>query len=276
MKVDLVMWTHNSSKTLGMVLKRIEKVIPKEVVHNKIIIDDFSVDNTRDIAKSFGWNVCFKEGKRGNIGDSANTALKLVETEYFISFEHDLLLAEDWWQKIPGYMIDENVAVAQGIRLSSEPTLRVLDEYSYSRLNPEKATQFGVSIDNNIYRTSIIKRLGGFPNDCPICTDTILMKKIVKETPYKWIIDNSVVSLHIRKNVREHLKHAYHLSKRCTSTHYCAGSKHVSCKMIRLFLTSPIRACTVAYRKRWLRVLYVYPLIRYYKMRASIEKTFGR
>jgi hypothetical protein len=34
-------------------------------------------------------------------------------------------------------------------------------------------------------------------------------------------------------------------------------------RMLKLFLTSPIRASIIAYKKRCLKILYVYPMIRY-------------
>jgi glycosyltransferase involved in cell wall biosynthesis len=89
-KVDLVMWTKNGQATLPTVLKQIAKVIPSEFVNKKIISDDGSTDYTVEIAKSFGWSVFSNEGQ--GISDGANTALKHVESEYFISFEQDLIL----------------------------------------------------------------------------------------------------------------------------------------------------------------------------------------
>ena len=77
MKVDLVMWTLNGEKTLPLVLSRINKVIPIEVVNQKLIVDDGSKDNTVTIAKKYGWNVIKNEGK--GISDGANTALKHVQ-----------------------------------------------------------------------------------------------------------------------------------------------------------------------------------------------------
>jgi glycosyltransferase involved in cell wall biosynthesis len=108
LKVDLVMWTKNGEKTLPLVLNRVNEVIPSEAINRKILVDDHSVDYTQDIADLFGWNIVFNEGK--GISDGANTALKNVETEYFISFEQDLLLSRDWWSKIPPYL--ENPLVA--------------------------------------------------------------------------------------------------------------------------------------------------------------------
>jgi glycosyltransferase involved in cell wall biosynthesis len=90
------MWTFNGEKTLPAVLSRINQVVPKDRVNQKFIVDDRSKDNTVAIAKQLGWNVVRNEGK--GISDGANTALKHVETEYFCSFEQDIILAPQWWQ----------------------------------------------------------------------------------------------------------------------------------------------------------------------------------
>lgn len=118
-KVDLVTWTKNGAETLPLVLKRIDETLPSEFINKQLIVDDQSTDNTREIAKAFGWAVVSNEGK--GISDGANTALKRVESEYFVSFEQDLLLARDWWEKIPPYLSDSRVAIASGIRFVYYP-----------------------------------------------------------------------------------------------------------------------------------------------------------
>ncbi|MEM2971973.1 MAG: glycosyltransferase [Candidatus Bathyarchaeia archaeon] len=273
-KVDLVMWTKNGEKTLPKVLERIEQVIPAEVINKKVLVDDHSVDKTVEIAKEFNWNV-YLNPKTG-IPSGANEALRHVDCEFFISVEQDVVLAKDWWEKIPPYMSDKKVAVAQGIRMSTEPTLRKLDEYVYSRLksNVNDPIRFGVSMDNNIFRTKIIRQLGGFPNDCLVCTDTILMKKIIYETPYKWVIDINVISDHIRQSVKAHIKHAYTLTMLCARSHYCVNEAGPLLSNLKFFLTSPIRASIIAYKKQCPQALYVYPAIRYEKLKACIVAKF--
>ena len=118
-KVDLVMWTKNGAETLPSVLTRISEIIPDRSVNEKIVVDDRSSDHTRKIAESFGWTVVFNEGK--GISDGANTALKHVTAEYFISFEQDLLLARCWWDKIPPYLNNPKVAAASGMRFADKP-----------------------------------------------------------------------------------------------------------------------------------------------------------
>jgi glycosyltransferase involved in cell wall biosynthesis len=92
------MCTHNSAKLLPIVLPQIEKVIPKEVINNKFIVDDFSIDNTKEIAESLGWTV-HRSLKHGLVNTQAQ-AFSLVKTEYCAVFEHDLFLSPIWFQNI--------------------------------------------------------------------------------------------------------------------------------------------------------------------------------
>ena len=66
MKADLVMWAKNGASMLPLVLKRAEEVLPSEVIGKKIFVDDHSVDESREIAKDFGWIVYLNE--KGGVG----------------------------------------------------------------------------------------------------------------------------------------------------------------------------------------------------------------
>jgi glycosyltransferase involved in cell wall biosynthesis len=83
-KVDLVMWAKDGSKTLPLVLKRIDEVIPEEVVNNRIFVDDHSVDDTREIAKSFGWQVFFNEGR--GISNGGKHGVEACDIGFFHKF----------------------------------------------------------------------------------------------------------------------------------------------------------------------------------------------
>src|SRR5712692_3575851 len=147
------MWAKNGGRFLPAVLNRIDAVVPHESVNARILVDDKSMDNTREIAQSFNWAVY--ENPTGFVSGGTNTALQHVTMPFFVSIEQDILLAKDWWDRIPPYMDDETVAVAQGIRLATHQIIRDLEPIDQERLNRETMNQvpdYYWSIDNNIFR----------------------------------------------------------------------------------------------------------------------------
>jgi hypothetical protein len=112
-KVDLVMWIKNGAKTLPFVLRQIQCVIPKDAVKKKVIIDDYSFDDSKVIASRFGWSVYPNDGK--GISDGANTALNYVESERFVSLEQDILLSPQWWSNVPRMLDEKDTVIASGV-----------------------------------------------------------------------------------------------------------------------------------------------------------------
>ena len=128
MKADLVMWAKNGASMLPLVLKRADEVLPNEVIAKKIFVDDHSTDESREIAKDFGWEIYPNE--KGGIACGINTALKHVECEYFISLEQDLVLAKDWFEKVPKHLKNPRIVSSQGWKLPNHPILRKIDEFA--------------------------------------------------------------------------------------------------------------------------------------------------
>jgi glycosyltransferase involved in cell wall biosynthesis len=259
-KVDLVMWAKNGERFLPLVLNRISQVIPDENVNQKIFVDDHSTDKSREIAREFNWTVY--PNREGGIPNGANEALRHVNSEFFVSIEQDIVLAKDWWERIPPYMVDSKVAVAQGLRFSTNPTLRKFEEYVLSRKEPD----WFHSIDNNIFRTNVIRQLGGFPTDHPAYVDSVLRRKIVDETSYKWIVDKTVVSKHIRENIDNYIEHERLLHARYHS------SEDSFLKLLRLFATSPARGLIIAFKKREPSLLWIYTRSRWVILEAYLER----
>jgi len=264
MKVDLVMWAKNGAKTLPRVLKRIDEVIPEKNIINKIFVDDHSIDGSVEIAKSFAWKVY--ENKEGFISGGASEALKYATSPFFISVEQDVLLAKDWWRKIPKYIEgDPKVAVAQGIRFSTIPVFRCLEEYLSERFEP---TQVNISLDNNIFRTSIIKKLGGFPRYCPISVDLELFD-VLHRAQYKWVVDRSVVSDHIRESVlREVLDHQkFMMAKREQWLERSSLQE-----LLRILASSPLRATHIMIKKKCPEIFFIYPFMRLTALKNFLNK----
>jgi glycosyltransferase involved in cell wall biosynthesis len=281
-KVDLVMWTKNGAHTLPAVLKRISEVIPVVFVNQKIIADDRSTDNTRKIALSYGWNVVLNQGK--GISDNANTALTHVSTKFFISFEQDLLLARDWWDKIPRHLEDSNITVASGMRFANKPIgVRRMQQYvakkyrgeaelaSWLRGREMAAFTLGKTIDNTIYRTAAIRAIGGFPKlPSNSGVDTILAY-LLSNQGYSWFVDYDVQSVHLRKNLHQELRHQCWYAKqlndmwmqieKMTRAHRPPVTKF---DVLYRFGLSPFTGIFMVVKTREPSIAYIHPLIRLY------------
>jgi glycosyltransferase involved in cell wall biosynthesis len=265
-KVDIVMWAKNGSRTLPTVMRRVKEVFPAECIRNCILADDHSADSTREIAESFGWQVVPNEGS--GISDNANTAVHHVESDYFVSLEQDILLAEDWWQRIPPLLVsDPKVAVASGVRVPSKPLgLRKLQQYAIERYSRrDTGLEFFhdcKSLDNTIYKTAIIRGLGGFPSDCNL-------PKRIFESGYKWKVDYSVESIHIRNGMKDELSHYYWYGALSREYH-----ESVRDSILRM-LFSPVRGLHAAVEKNAPDIVFIYPLIRLNILRGMLEGKKG-
>ncbi|UCC58987.1 MAG: glycosyltransferase [Candidatus Bathyarchaeum sp.] len=240
----------NSSKTLQLSLKSISKTIPKEIIGQKIIVDGRSTDNTVEIAKSFGWNVV--EAETVGIAFQANQALKMVQTPFFCSFEHDVIVCPNWFTTVYRHIRkDQEVAVVQGVRL---PTNRIMKAIREEGLRREKRY---VSMDNNLYRTEIIRALGGFDVRFNTGCDIILQSRVIK-AGFKWVVDKNLVSQHISCSVRDCLRHRMRMVK--------LANWRVKVPFIRVlfrFLFSPLRGLEMALKKRCPELFFVYMCWRF-------------
>jgi len=276
MKVDLVIWAKNGSATLPRVLKRINEVIPKEVMHNRIFVDDNSTDDSKEIADSFGWKIYDNEGK--GIGDGANTALRHVTTPYFISVEQDVVFAQDWWEKIPPHLNKPKVVAAQGIRLPDHPVLHKLQEFRIERYKTLKGYKITQSIDNTIFKTKVIRELGGFPYLPGAGVDSILVQKVFR-AGYQWITDYNVISVHLRKSVWQDVKHTYWYGRAASIVSRFDPNVNFR-RVVAMFFFSPIRGLQIALKKNCPQIVFVYPLMRFMALkgymdgRKNREKTF--
>lgn len=290
-KVDLVMWTFNGEKTLPQVLDRINKVIPERFVNNKFIVDDHSVDRTRVIAIAKGWSVLFNEGK--GISDGANTSLRYVETKFFCSFEQDLLLSWDWWEKVVPVVLRDDVAASSGVRHQYPSTcMRKLHEYSiecYIKQNSElpayldmagrvrSAMSWGRTLDNTIFKTEILRSIGGFPKlRTNGGVDTVLTYLFVM-AGYNWPVNFGVVSRHLNKTFQNELRCQYNYG-----TCHDEIARFVSDLPVNLlgqvirFFYSPLAAFRPALFKRCPEILFAYPLIRFNLLRGLLDSRKGK
>lgn len=265
MKFDIVTWVKDGEWYLPITLKRLEDVLPSEFVHRKIAVDDHSTDDTVEILKEFGWEVY--DNLKTGISSGANYALSKVDCPLFMSFEQDLYLAREWWDKVSPLLDQVDVAVASGVRLASQPSyLTAFERYVLDR---DSGFSCGKTLDQTLYKTRIIRSLGGFPySRSNTGVDTVL-RYVLFVNGFEWSVDKSAVSVHLRKSgVSDAIRHQFW---------YATGIKEKKVrikgraslvppetflKLMLRFLYSPFRGLEISFKVREPRICVLYPLLR--------------
>lgn len=267
MKVDLVMWTFNGEKTLPFVFNRINNVIPEDIVNQKFIVDDDSRDRTVSIARSHGWNVLKNEGR--GISDGANTALKHVETPYFCSFEQDVFLASEWWNKVSNLILDRPyVGAACGLRfLPRNNFCYSIEPYQLTRKDIDFYGGFGKTLDNTIWKTEALRSVGGFPKVNFAGIDTML-SHLLESKGYKWLVSYDVKSLHLHHGgLLSEFKHYYFYGLSLPQIYSRLKTKNLyqtenARALLIRFAKSPVSSLRMALKMHDSRLLFCYPIIR--------------
>ncbi|MHA1711081.1 MAG: glycosyltransferase family 2 protein [Candidatus Freyarchaeota archaeon] len=272
--MDVAMWAKNGARFLPLTLKRIEEVLPKDVVHRKIFIDDHSVDDSASIAERFGWEVY--ENPLGGIGSGFEEALKRVDCPFFASFEQDLLLSRDWWPTVPRHMKRGLVAVAQGWRVSSHPILRAIEKAVVRVRGIVDIPLY--SIDNNIYRTDVVRKLAGRLSGIRYAVDATLRARTLK-SKLLWVTDVNVTSLHLKPiGIREYVKRRYREPQRevyeLMAKGEIAGKEARKFNAVNLYLRlllSPIVGVSISLLQKQPWLLIYYPMVRVQRLKAFID-----
>lgn len=270
------MWTYNGEKTLPFVLARINQVVPKQVVNQKLIVDDNSKDNTVAIAKKHGWTVFRNEGK--GISDGANTALKHVQTPYFCSFEQDVILNKDWWSKVSALILDkQGVGAASGIRfLPKNNFFYSIEPYQLTRKDIDFYGGFGRTLDNTIWNTAALRLIGGFPKVNFAGIDTYIFH-MFKVNGYQWLADYNVVSLHLHQgSLHKEFKRYYFYGSSLPEIYsrlkkYNFYQKESSRALFLRLVKSPVSSFRMALRMRDSRLMFCYPIVRLYWLLGYIH-----
>jgi len=137
----------------------------------------------------------------------------------------------------------------------------------------EKTDSFyAKTLDNTIYKTEIIRKFGGFPW-LPVSAgvDTFLAKNVVS-AGFRWKVDYTVTSIHLRGDLKDELAHYYWYGACHRRTSHVLYDKTVDLtRNVLRFFFSPVRGLQIASKKNAPEVVYIYPLIRLNILKGMME-----
>ncbi len=260
LKIDVVMWTYNSATNLDKCLTSLDQALLDKNVCHRIAVDGGSEDDTKSVLLQHGWVV--REAARRGIPYQANFALKLVDTEFFAAFEHDIILNPNWFERTTKVIdSDETFGAVQGIRLfAGSKTMRAFEEWQY---RSKRIPVWSFSIDNTLFRTSAVRHAGGFSHECMASADTILRKNLFR-LGYKWITDNRLISGHYRRDFFEQFRHQIRTFK--LATYYWSSSppnRSIPRRIISMLGGNPSHILNMTLQSRMLRVPLAWYILRF-------------
>jgi hypothetical protein len=267
MKTDVVMWSKGKKNILPRVFEAIDKELDSRAGKKIFVIGDMK-DEGIPVARDYNWEVYCTN--RWSIPTQANEALSHVETEFFVSVENDVILTSGWYDRIIDHMKDPKVAVAQGIRYYTNPHLRNWLRYAWGDIRSPlyRPIPLGISIDNNMYRTSAIREVGGFSYGCEYCSDSFL-KAELDNAGYTWLVDRSIKSEHVWDGVMSLTDHRSQAGLKC---HHRDDSyvenfwKRYGSKVLEL----PVISIDMAIRTRDPFLVFIYPYTRFRRIPITL------
>lgn len=109
-RVDVVVLTKNSESTLRACLESVYQNVP---VRRLIVLDAFSTDSTLRIVDQFNrkyGNVKLLQTE-GTRGYARQKGIEMVETDWFMFVDSDVVLCKDWFKRASKYVEDDVGAV---------------------------------------------------------------------------------------------------------------------------------------------------------------------
>ena len=121
------------------------------------------------------------------------------------------------------------------------------------------------SIDNNLYDTKLIRKLGGFSEKHPYAADRDLQDR-VRSHGFKWIVNRDIISDHIVLDFFKRIKHVD------TAARLNDYPQHNRIKpQLKRFLFSPARGLQIALSTNYPLAIFAYPYWRIHRLLSSLK-----
>ncbi len=161
--ISIIIPVYNSEATLEVCLKHI--FLQTYTDYEVIVVDDGSIDNSKEIAKKFSCKL-IESDKNNGAAAARNRGVKEAKGEIVCFTDSDCLVPEDWLEKISKNFENRNIgAVGGGYAYSagkSEIEKFAFLELAYRRKDFPEYVSCAVS-NNLACRKEIFEKLGGFP-----------------------------------------------------------------------------------------------------------------
>ena len=203
--VSVVIPTYNSEKTLAKCLESIKNQTYKNT--ESIIVDNFSIDKTTEIARKHGANVIEIEAIRSK---ARNIGIKQSKGYFVLCIDSDMELTPKVVEKcVKIFQLNKNVG---GVVI---PEKSIGNNFWVKVRDFERSFYAGTEIESaRFFRKDLIEKVGGYEEDVVFYEESTLPQKIEKlEYNVKLRINSYILHHEHDFNLMKWLKKKYSYSK---------------------------------------------------------------
>lgn len=180
-KISVIIRTHDSEKYVGNAIDSVLNQTLSEEIYEIIVVDDGSVDGTKDILKKYGDKIRIIEGKDLGPIMAINIGIQNSNGEYFILLDSDDIFEANALEEFMNFIKFKDVDFVYS---------------DYYEINVEKNELKLISLKDNIYnsvaggilfRKFIVEELGGYDEDLFFAEYDLLIKLQKKKYKYGYI-----------------------------------------------------------------------------------------
>jgi len=186
-KIDVVILTKNSAKTLKYVLHGVFNAIP---VNKLVIVDYNSIDETLRIAKLYDAKII--KGAP-NIATARYQGVLEVETEWFCFIDSDIYIFPSWYKQLKKWKSLPRVAWLQGLTIEHS---KILNSYAVSKTL--RYAKYGcIALSNSLLKKDVVLKCRDWLDKKIHAGEDFLLYKTVKAEGYRVLIDTNALCLHL-------------------------------------------------------------------------------
>ncbi len=186
-KVDVVILTKNSAKTLEHVLRSVFNDIP---VNRLIIVDAGSTDRTLEIAREYKAEIVIE---KGNLALARYKGALHVKTDWFCFIDSDIRIISPWYGNLERWKRLSRVAWIQGLTLEHS---NILNSYAFSKTM--RYAKYGcIALSNSLLKRDVVIDCEDWlRKDIQVGEDAVL-HEFVRSQNLKILVDTSALCLHL-------------------------------------------------------------------------------
>ena len=149
-KIDFVIATKNSGKTIDKCISSISEAIPKSMINKIIVVDNISSDDTIDrlrrLKHKYRLEIAREEGLLGKV---RLRQAQLASTEWIVYIDSDVYIHKNWWRTISPYLTNDSGWVLGMPRTKYSEPYKSFFEWSMMRFG-------GIAFSNTAVRRKLV------------------------------------------------------------------------------------------------------------------------